>query len=82
MATHSVTTTVAREASLQAVVDRVNVKRASETPPKPALSATQYLQARTNDVLDSYVAGEQRRTARQKLTPAEQAVLGLGTDDE
>lgn len=81
MAVHSINTSNPRETALTSIVTRVNVKRAAATPPKAAITNTDYLQARVNDVLDSYVTQEQRRSAKGKLTPAELAALGVPVED-
>lgn len=81
MATHNLTTTNARETALQAKTDQANARRAAQTPPLAPLTATQYLQARVNDVLDDYVAQEQTtdadtlREAYRNAAPADKAAV-------
>mgnify|MGYP001597903874 CR=1 FL=1 len=54
MATYTYTTTASEDAGLEFVLGRVNLARAAENPPKPALTAADYLSARVREILASY----------------------------
>ena len=54
MATYTYTTTTREDAGLAFVLDRVNLARAAENPPRPVLTAADYLSARVREILASY----------------------------
>jgi len=77
MAAITINTTAAHDAAIQYVLDRVNAERAAQTPPQPALTATQYLQRILADTFQSYGREALRAAARAKLTAAEAEAAGL-----
>lgn len=59
-ATYDITTNAEQDAALTAIVEQVNIERAAQTPPKPALTVEQYLKRRVKDVVESYVEVQKR----------------------
>lgn len=64
MADYTVTTTTRQEAVLAVILTRSNAARAAQTPPLPALTLAQYVDARLTDVIKSYVAQLDEEGAR------------------
>lgn len=65
MATYSINTTAIRETALQTYATERNAERAAQTPPKPALTAQDYMQRRVNEMLDNW-SDEQRERLNLK----------------
>ena len=55
MTDYTITTTAAQESALTTIVDHINVERAAMTPPKAAITNTQYINKLYKGVFDSYV---------------------------
>jgi len=56
MTDYTITTTAEQETALTKTVAKVNAERAAETPPKAAITNTQYVDKITKSTFDSYVS--------------------------
>lgn len=54
MATYTIILSADQEAALSVLIHRTNADRAKQTPPLPAITAADYIQARATEVAESY----------------------------
>lgn len=52
--TYSITLTADQDAALAVLIQRTNAERAKLIPPLPAVTAAEYVQARSTEVAESY----------------------------
>lgn len=51
---YTITLTADQESALAVLIQRTNTDRAAQTPPLPAITAANYIQARATEVAESY----------------------------